>query len=157
MSKPFSEIWQKKIMTGLPKLPSTVSEIFKGEKFSHQKKNFPISFWLWANDFRSPGQNFGRFTKTALYVSRGAFRREKFFESKSNFSISLWLWADDFQDFGEKCRKCHQSCILPVQTNILPKNVLEKKNSTLSDFQGKNLRISAWECLEVIPEGTTFA
>ena len=43
-------------MTGLPKLPSTVSEIFEVAKLSHKKKNFPISFWLWANDFQASGQ-----------------------------------------------------------------------------------------------------
>ena len=37
------------------------------------------------------------------------------------------------------------------------KNVLEKKNSTLADFQGKNLRISGEKCLEGISEGTNFA
>ena len=37
------------------------------------------------------------------------------------------------------------------------KNVLEKKNSTLADFQGKNLRISAGKCLEEISEGTNSA
>ena len=68
----------------------------------------------------------------------------------------MWIWADDFQDSGEKCRKYHQSCILAVQTNILPKNVLEKKNSTLEDFQGKNLRYSAWKCPEELSEGTNF-
>ena len=85
------------------------------------------------------------------------FEGKKNFNLKSFFSISLWIWADDFQDSDEKCPKCQQSCILPVQTNILPINGLEKKNSTLSDFQGINLRISAWECLEEIPEGTNFA
>ena len=95
-------------------------------------------------------KKFGRFSKTALYVSRGDFRRKKFFELKSLFSISLWIWAGDFQDSDEKCPKCQQSCILPVQTNILPKNGLEKKNSTLSDFHGKNLRISTGKCLEEI-------
>ena len=39
--------------------------------------------------------------------------------------MSLWKSVDDFQDSGEKCRKHHKSCILPVQTNILPKKVLE--------------------------------
>ena len=53
-----SQKFDKKIVTGLPKLPSTVSEIFKGEKLSHQKKIFLISFWLWANDFRASAQKF---------------------------------------------------------------------------------------------------
>ena len=67
------------------------------------------------------------------------------------------IWAVDFQDSGEKCRKYHQSCILPVQTNILPKNFLEKKNSTHANFQGKSLRISAGKSLEEISEGTNVA
>ena len=66
---------------------------------------------------------------------------EKTLKLKTFFSISLWIWTDDFQDSGEKCRKYHQSCILPLQTNILPKNVLEKTSSTIADFQRKNLRI----------------
>ena len=37
------------------------------------------------------------------------------------------------------------------------KNVLEKNISTLADFWGKNLRISAAKSLEEIPEGTNFA
>ena len=144
------------LMAGLSKLPSTVSESLKEKDFSPEIILL-INFWLWVDDFRGPGQKFGRFTNTALYVSRGAFPREKFFESKSFFSISLWLWSDDFHYFGEKCRKCHQSCILPVQTNILPKNGLEKKNSIPADLWGKNLRISAGKSLEGIPEGTNFA
>ena len=37
------------------------------------------------------------------------------------------------------------------------KKFLEKNISTLADFWGKNLRISAAKSLEEIPEGTTFA
>ena len=86
------------------------------------------------------------------------FEGKKSFEIKSFFSISFWIWADDFQDSGKKCRKHHQSCILPVQTNILPKKTFfEKKKSTLAVFQGKNLRISAEKCLQTFSEGTKFA
>ena len=81
-------------------------------------------------------KKFVRFTKTALYVSRGDFRRKKSFELKSFFSISFWIWADDFQDSGEKCRKHHQSCILPVQTNILQKIFGENEFNTIR-FSGK--------------------
>ena len=62
-----------------------------------------------------------------------------------------------FGILAKKCRKYHLSCILLVQTNILQKKVLEKKNSTLSDFQGKILKISAVESLKDISEGTNFA
>ena len=48
--------FDNKIMTGLPKLPSMVSENFKGGKLSHQKKIFPITFWLSANAFQSSGR-----------------------------------------------------------------------------------------------------
>ena len=130
----------------LPKLPSTVSEVFKGKKLSHQKKFFSSVSDFELMIFGLLAKKLGRFTKTALYVSRGEFQRKKFFELKSIFSISLWIWADDFQDSGEKCRKYHQSCILPVQTNNLPKNCFGEKNSTISDFQGKNLRISVRNC-----------
>ena len=71
-------------------------------------------------------KKFGRFTKTALYVSRGDFRRKKSFELKSFFSISFWLWSGDFHDFGKNWRKCRQSCILSVQTNLLQKKFWRK-------------------------------
>ena len=156
VSSNFSDFWHKK-RTGLPKLPSTVSEIFiKKTFFSPEKIHLSVSdFELMI--FVLLVKKFGRFSKTALYVSRGDFRRKKFFELKSLFSISLWIWADDFQDSDEKCPKCQRSCILPVQSNILPKNGSEKKNSTLSDFQGKILRISTEKCREEISGGTTFA
>ena len=87
--------------------------------------------------FRLLVEKFGRFSKTALYVSRGDFRRKKFFELKSLFSISLWIWADDFQDSDEKCPKCQQSFILPVQTNILPKKCFGEKEFNTFGFSGK--------------------
>ena len=37
------------------------------------------------------------------------------------------------------------------------KKVMEKKNSTLADFQGKNFRFSAEKCQEEISGGTNFA
>ena len=40
---------------------------------------------------------------------------------------------------------------------IYHNNVLVKKNSTASDYQGKNLRISAGKCLEEFSEGTNCA
>ena len=146
-----------KTKTGLRKLPSTVSEIFKGEKLSNQKKSFPS-----VSDFelRISGllvKKFGKLTKTALSVSRRDFRRKKSFKLRSFFSISLWIRADDFQDSGKKCRKYHHSCIRLVQTNILQKKVLEKKNSELSEFQGKNLKISAVKCLKENSDSATFA
>ena len=152
-----SQTFDKKITTGLPKLPSTFSEIFKGEKLSYQKKSFPSVSDFELRIFGLLVKKIGRLTKTALYVSRGDYRRKKSFELKSTFSISLWNWADDFQDSGHKCRKYYQSCILPVQTVNLLKTVLEKKNSTVSNYQGKNLRISAGKCLEEISEGTISA
>ena len=82
-------------------------------------------------------KKFGRFTKTALCASRGDVRRKKSFNLKSFFSISFWIWADDFQDSGEKCRKHHQSCILPVQTNILPKKCFREKEFNTWGFSGK--------------------
>ena len=92
-------------------------------------------------------QKFGSFIKTKLYVSRGDFRRKKVFGMKSFFSIIWSLWADDFQDSGEKCRKCHQSCILRVGRNIVPKHCFgEQKFITFGisakktrDFGGKLL------------------
>ena len=37
------------------------------------------------------------------------------------------------------------------------KKFLEKMNSTLADFQGKNIRISSGKCVQAIFEGTNFA
>ena len=61
----------------------------------------------------------------------------KTFRLKSFFSISLWNWVDDFQDSGGKCRKYHQSCILPVRANILPKKGLGEKEFNTCGFSGK--------------------
>ena len=58
VSSNFSDFWHKK-STGLPKLPSTVSEIFV-TKFILTRKNIPIGFWLWANDFRASVQKVRR-------------------------------------------------------------------------------------------------
>ena len=69
--------FRKKIMTGLPKLPSTVSDIFRGEKFSHQKIFFPSFSNFELMIFGLLVKNFGGLTRTALFVSRGAFRRKK--------------------------------------------------------------------------------
>ena len=157
ISKNFFQKFGKKFNGGLAE-----TTLYGSRKFKGRKKISPENFFPSFSDFELMFfgllvEKFGRLTKTTLYVSTVDFRRKKIFKLKSFFSISLWLWADDFHYFGENCRKCHQSCILPVQTNILPKNCLEKKNSTLLDFQGKNLRISAWECLAEIPEGTNFS
>ena len=121
------------------------------------EKTFPMCFWLWANDFRASGQNFGRLTKTALYVSRGDFRRKKFPIKIVFLTISLWSWADDFQDSGENCRKYYQSGILLVQTNILPKKCFGEKDLNTCGFSGEILKTSAGKCLEESSEGTNFA
>ena len=134
-------------------MPSTVSKFLKGKKLSHQKKFFPSVSHFELLIFGILVKKFGSFTKTALDVSRIACRRKKIFELISFFSISLWLGVDDFQDFGEKCRKCHQSCILPVQTNILPKKGFGEKKSTLLDFREKIVRISVRNCW---PDYQTF-
>ena len=129
-------------MTGLPKLPSTVSDIFKGEKLSQQKKLFPSVSDFELMIFEFLVKKFGRLTKTALYVSRGDFRREKILKLKSFFRISLWIWAVDFQDSGEKRRKYHQSCILPVQANILLRKCFGEKEFNTCGFLGKKSQIS---------------
>ena len=82
-------------------------------------------------------KKFGRFIKTKLYVSRGDFRLKQVFEIKSFFSIIWSLWADDFQDSGEKCRKCHQSCLLRVGRNIVPKHCFGEQKLTTFGFSGK--------------------
>ena len=50
-----SKTFDTKRVTGLPKLPSTVLEIFIRKIFL-TRKNIPIGFWLWADDFRASCQ-----------------------------------------------------------------------------------------------------
>ena len=50
-----SQTFDTKITAGLPKLPSTISEIFIKKLFL-TRKNIPIGFWLWANDFQASSQ-----------------------------------------------------------------------------------------------------
>ena len=108
-----SQTFDKKT-TGLPKLPSTVSEIFRGEKLCHQKKFFPAVSDFELMIFGLLVKKYGRLTKTALYVSREDFRRKNSFKLKSFFSISLWIRADGFQDSGKKMSqispKLHSTC-----------------------------------------------
>ena len=72
-----SQTSDKKIMTGLPKLPSTVSEFFEREKQSHQEKFFPPVSDFELRFFGLLIKKFGSLTKTALSVSRGGFWRKK--------------------------------------------------------------------------------
>ena len=72
-----SPTFDKKIMTGLPKFPSTVSEFFEGEKLSHQENFFPSVSDFELMIFGLLFKKIGRPTKTALYVSRGVFWRKK--------------------------------------------------------------------------------
>ena len=152
-----SQTFAKKIMTGLPNLPSTVSEIFKNEKLL-TRKIFPISFWLWANDFRASGQKIRKVNQNCTLCVQRRFSKEKTFKLKTFFSISFWIWADDFRDSGGKCRKYHQSCILPVQVNILPEKSFAENEFNTCGFSGKKiLRLSVGKCLEEISEGKNFA
>ena len=125
------------LRAGLPKLLSTVSENIERKRLFHQQKKFPSVSDFKLMIFGLLVKKFGRFTKTALYVSGGDFRRKNSFDFKSFFSISLWLWAADFQDPGENWRKYHQSCLLTVQTNILPKKCFEEKKANTFGFPGK--------------------
>ena len=126
VSSNFSDFWQTNI--------DSVAEIaFYGYRNLWRRKTFPpekvfpISFWLWANDFRASGQNVRNVNyNCTLFVQRRC-SKEKIFKLKSIFSISLWTCADDFQDSCEKCRKHHQSFIPVVQTNILPKKMFWRK------------------------------
>ena len=102
-------------------------------------------------------KKFGRFSKTALYLSRGDFRRKKSFELNSNFSIILSIWADDFQDSGKKRHKYYQSCILPVKTNNFPKKCFGEEEFNGFGFSWKILKIPAEKCLEEFSEATKFA
>ena len=99
MSSNFSDFWQK-IMTGLPKLPSTVSEIFKGEKLPHQKKFLPSVSDFELLIFRILAKKVANITKAAFYLSRLRFCQKNVSEKKkSTFS--------DFQgkNFGGRLSK----------------------------------------------------
>ena len=123
---------------------------FQGKRDSNQKKFFPSVSDFEPMSFRLLVKKFGKFTKTALYVSRGAFRRKKNFELKSFFSISLWLGVDDFQDSGKKCRKYHQSCILTVRTNNFPKKIFWRNRSQHFRISRKKISVSPWEIFGMI-------
>ena len=103
-----SQTFDTKIVNGLPKLPSTVSEILIRKIFL-TRKNRPIGFWLWADDFRASGRKVRKVLYNCSLCVQRRFSKEQTFKLKSFFSNSLWIWADDFQDSGDKCRKHHQS------------------------------------------------
>ena len=98
---------------------------------------FPISFGFWADDFRASGQKVRKVSWHCTLCVRSRFSKVKTLKLKSFLSISLWIWADDFQDSGENCRKYHQSGILLVQTNILPKTCFGEKEFNTCGFSGK--------------------
>ena len=82
-------------MTRLPKLPSTVSEIFEGEKLSHQKKIFhqfvSLSWW-----FTGLGKELRSFIKAAFYVFGVTFCLKTVLEKMFNsFAVS----AENFSQF----------------------------------------------------------
>ena len=58
---------------------------------------------------------------------------EIFFPSVSEFELMIY-------GIRQETSECHQSCILRVRSNILPKNCVGKKISTLLHFQEKNSR-----------------
>ena len=102
-------------------------------------------------------KNFGRLTKTALYVSRRVFRRKKL-SNKNHFSPTFCeLVLMIFRILAKNVAKITKAAFYMSRLTFCQKTFLEKKKSTLAVFQGKNLRISAGKCLEEISEGTISA
>ena len=95
-------------------------------------------------------QKLGSFIKTKLYVSRGDFGRKKVFGIKSFFSIIWSLWADGFQDSVEKCRKCHQSCILRVGRNIVPKHCFGEQKFITFGISAKQNSWFWWKIVDLV-------
>ena len=94
-------------------LPSTVSEILKGEKHSHQKKNFPISFWVWANDFRASGQKVRKVDQNCTLCVQTWFSKKKIFLNKiifhHNFLNLSWWFAGFWRKMSQKSPKLHSN------------------------------------------------
>ena len=108
-----SQTFNEKIMSGLPKLPSTVSEIFKGEKLSHQEKFVPSISDFELMIFGNLVKNFGRLTKTALYVSGGEFEGKNslikiiFLHQFVNLS---WWFSGFWRKISQISPKLHSTC-----------------------------------------------
>ena len=104
-----SQIFAKK-KTGLP---STVSEILKGEKHSHQKKIFPSVSEFGLMIFGLLAKKFGRLTKTALYVSRGVLRRKKLSKKiifLHQFVNLCWWFSGFWRKMSQTSPKLHSTC-----------------------------------------------
>ena len=155
VSSNFSD-FNKKIMTGLPKLPSTVSNIFKGEKHSPQKKLFPSVSDFELMIFGLLVKKIGRLTKLHSMCPEATFEGKNF--QIKIISLHLFVnlsWC--FSGFWQKCRKYHQSGVLLVETNILPKNYFGEIEFNTCGFSGETLKTSAGKCLEESSEITNFA
>ena len=99
VSSNFSEFWQE-IMTGLPKVPSTVSEIFKRDKISHQKRFFSSVSDFELTIFRILTKNVAIITKAAFYMSRLTFCQKKGF-GEIKFNVCGFSGKKS-QNFGGK-------------------------------------------------------
>ena len=107
------QTFDKKVMTGLPKLPSTVSEIFKGEKLSQQEKFFPSVSDFQLRLFGILVKKLGRLTKTARYVSRGDFKRKNFrikIIFLNQFLNLSWWFSGFWRKMPQISPKLHSTC-----------------------------------------------
>ena len=110
-----------------------------------QHQNFRTLFALWVRNFWQSYQN------CILWV-QGNILLQKMFSGKNNkFMNFFWHWANNFPTFAENFlfRQGCWNCILPVQMNILEKNIfweilkfqnfLRTLSKKFPDFQRKFL------------------
>ena len=62
-----------------------------------------------------------------------------------------------FRILAKNVANINKAAVCLSRLTFCQKNVLERMNSTLADFQGKNRRISSGKCVQEISEGTNFA
>ena len=107
-----SQTFAKKIMTALPKLPSTVSEIFKGEKLSHQKKFFPSVSDFELMFFGNLVKNFGRLTKLHSMCPEATFEGNNFqikIISLHQFVILSWWFSGFWRKVSQISPRLHST------------------------------------------------
>ena len=111
-------------MARLPKLSSTVSDIFKEGEFSHQK-NFSHQFLSLSWWFAGLGKKIRSVSKAAIYVSAGTFCLNTVSEKKVQhfciFSKKILLIL------GRDCLLDCQTFLLRVHRNFLREEKTEKK------------------------------
>ena len=109
------------------------------EKNIFRKIHLFLYFWtISKNFFHTFGRTFiGWVNETALYSFR-EFSKDRNFFTRKNYSHQFLTLSWWFTGLSRETSVSHQSCILRVRRNILPKHCVGKKSSTLLHFQQKN-------------------